>query len=435
MKRTLFLTACFLLTTLAIQPFVHANEEHLVFLPFVSNPENNTPSEPMVEFRGIWVSRFDWTSYGQPANPTKIDEIVNNVAAAGFNVIFFQVRGIADSYYAPGLEPWADRVSGTYGQAPDPLWDPLATMIEKAHAANIQVHAYMNVYPVWNGGSFCDSLPDDTVTPTPLYHQLIAEHGTTDDKPNGFIWDSNEDVYCGAYMRAVPSSIFLDDHLVAVGKDIVNRYNIDGLHLDHIRYGGSNTSCDPVSAARYGADCFSDSGYADWQRQQVNGTVSRFYHEVAPLKEGLWLSAAVWPIHEVNPDWGFPGNPQQGNINYYQDSKAWVAGEYIDSISPMIYPGGSYNCPDDSYWPVERWETLVDDFQAASNGRYIIPGIGTGYCTFDEIEARITKAREIGTAGHALFSYSSLLNNAYFDDLASGPYAETAVVPTITWHP
>ena len=88
----------------------------------------------MVEFRGIWVTRFDWTSYGQPADPAKIDEIVQNVADAGFNAIFFQVRGIADAYYTPGLEPWADRVSGVYGQPPDPLWDPLATMIEKAHA-------------------------------------------------------------------------------------------------------------------------------------------------------------------------------------------------------------------------------------------------------------------------------------------------------------
>jgi hypothetical protein len=109
-----------------------------------------------------------------------------------------------------------------------------------------------------------------------------------------------------------------------------------------------------------------------------------------------------------------------------------LAGAYIDSIAPMIYPG-TYNCPDNSFWTLSRWQTLVADFQAESSGRYIIPGIGTGYCTFAEIENRIAAARAIGTAGHALFSYRELLEFAYFDDLANGPYAQPALVPDIPW--
>ncbi|WP_420641597.1 glycoside hydrolase family 10 protein [Candidatus Leptofilum sp.] len=450
MKRAAILLSAFFILTLALQTGenVAAGEETAVYLPLILDSTNPPNPEPMTEFRGVWVSRFDWTSYGQPANPAKIDEIVQNVASAGFNVIFFQVRGIADAYYQSSLEPWADRVSGVYGQTPDPLWDPLATMIEKAHATGIQVHAYINVYPVWNGGSFCDTPPDDSVAPTPLYHQLLNEHGSTDDKPNGLQWTTSDDVYCGAYMRGTPASSFLNNHLIAVGKDLVTRYDIDGLHLDHIRYGGSSTSCDPVSEALYGTDCFSDDDYAQWQRDRVSSTVRRFYEEVVPLKEGLWLSAAVWPIHELDPAWNFPGSPQQGNLTYYQDSKAWLANEHIDSISPMIYPGSSYNDCDDEgnyeenpdptssdYWIRARWQTLVDDFQGDRNGRFIIPGIGAGYCSFAEIEARIQMARDAGTAGHSLFSYSGLLANDYFDDLANGPYVETAVVPTITWHP
>ena len=246
--------------------------------------------------------------------------------------------------------------------------------------------------------------------PYPTLPSAANEHGSTDDKPNGLIWNSSDEVFCGAYQRGTPASIYLDDHLIAVGKDLVTRYDIDGLHLDHIRYGGSNTSCDPVSEGRYGADCFSDSGYGDWQRAQVNGTVRRFYEEVVPLKPGLWLSAAVWPIHETEPTWSFPGSPQQGNITYYQDSKAWLASGTIDSISPMIYPGSSYNgCDGDGnyledpaptssdYWIRARWQTLVEDFQMDSNGRFIIPGIGTGYCSFAEIEARI----DLGAARQA----------------------------------
>lgn len=399
--------------------------DSFVFLPAIFTP--------MTEFRGLWVSRYDWTSYGQPANPAKLDEIVQNAALARFNVIFFQVRGTADAYYTPGLEPWAQRVSGSVlGQPPDPLWDPLDYLVQAAHAANIQVHAYLNVYPVWD----CGALPDPDVMPTPFYYLLKDAHDVTVDdtavdKLNGLQWLSNGDVLCDVYRRSTPASGFADEHYLAVAKDLVTRYDIDGIHLDNIRY-GANASYDPVSEANYD----NTYTYAEWQRRQVNGTVRKFYEQVVPLKAGLWLSAAVWPVYQKKPEWGWTEPYQQGYSTYYQDSKAWLADGYIDSISPMIYPGGVVECPDNNiYWTQERWQTLVADFQMDGNGRYIIPGIGTSYCTFDEIEARINMARQIGTAGHALFSYHGLLTNDYFQALADGPYAMPATIPTITWHP
>lgn len=389
-----------------------------------------TPPGQMVEFRGLWVTRFDWTRSGRPADPAKIDEIVENAAFAGFNAIFFQVRGAADAYYTPGLEPWAQRVSGgTLGQPPSPLWDPLAYFIEKAHARGIQLHAYLNVHPVTDD---CSNPPPQT-TPRHLYYLLQDAHGTTDGKLNGVQWTTGDDPHCSVYLRASPASQFFDEHLLAVAADLVARYDIDGLHLDNVRYGGSVTSCDPVSEAAYGAPCFGFNGqteYREWQRQQVNGTVRKLYEQVVvPSGRKLWLSAAVWPIYIDY--WGWGGS--QGYSNYYQDSKAWVSGGYIDSISPMIYPA-VFNCPDNSFWTQERWQTLAADFQASSGGRYILPGIGAAYCSFDEISTRIEMARAVGTAGHALFSYSALLANNYFDDLAAGPYATAAVVPEISWH-
>lgn len=390
-----------------------------------------TPLPDTVEFRGMWVTRFDWTSGTQPADPAKINEIVSDAAFAHINVIFFQVRANADAYYTPGLEPWAKRVSGTFGQPPNPYWDPLATLIQTAHAQGIQVHAYLNVYPVWDE---C-SPPPENVAPRPFYYNLRDFHGTTGGKLNGLQWQTNDAVPCSPYMRASPASTFVDDHLLDVAADLVARYDVDGIHLDHIRYNSSDTSCDPVSEASAGVNCFTAPpagylSYADWQRTQVNGTVAKFYDQIVPLKPGLWLSAAVWPIYIDYWDWG----GQEGYHDYYQDSKAWVAGGYIDSISPMIYPG-VYDCDDPGFWTQQRWQTLVADFQANGGGRYVIPGIGTGYCTFSEIEARIQMGRALGVAGQALFSYGGLKANSYFDDLAYGPYAQPASVPTISWHP
>ncbi len=86
--------------------------------PTLSPTPTVTPMPASTEFRGMWVTRFDWTSGTQPADPAKINEIVSDAAFAHINVIFFQVRANADAYYTPGLEPWAKRVSGTFGQPP-----------------------------------------------------------------------------------------------------------------------------------------------------------------------------------------------------------------------------------------------------------------------------------------------------------------------------
>lgn len=457
-----------LLIALVVTAIASAND---IYLPIVRHDKTPTPSptstptptqtptptitptpsatpdpNAMVEVRGMWVSRFDWTNGRDPADPAKIDEIINNAALAGFNMIFFQVRGTGDAFYTPGLEPWSQRVSGQFeGQWPSPFWDPLAYFIDKAHANGIQLHAYLNVYPI----SHCTNLPNVNAFPLPIYHQLRNEYGTTEIEDgegnavtflNGLQWLKNHDSQClGSYLRASPASLSYDNHLIAIGQDLIARYDIDGLHLDHIRYAGRNTSCDPVSQCRYAGqeencdpvpDCDLTNDFKDWQRRQVSGTVRKFYQQVIEPNPTVWFSAAVWPVHQDKWGWG----SSQGYFDYYQDSKAWAVGGYIDSISPMIYSNVSSGCPEDSsFWTRNRWETLVWDFQAASGERNVIPGIGSSYCDFAEIEWRINKAREVGTIGHALFSYSHLRVRGWFDDLANGPYQEAAVVPPISW--
>jgi len=384
-----------------------------------------TPTQPagMVEFRGLWVTRFDWTQFNTPASPARIDEIVNDAADAGFNAIFFQVRGAADAYYTPGLEPWAQRVSGgAFGQPPSPAWDPLATFVARAHARGLQLHAYVNVYPVWDN---CTNPPPMT-SPTPFYFQLQAAHGTTDGKLNGLQWTTFDQVSCGDYIYASPASPVLRAHVKAVVADLVNRYDVDGIHLDRVRYAGRTTSCDPVSEAAYGAPCFTNNGltYADWQREQVNALVRELYHEViTPAAGDVWLTAAVWHTYIDKWGWGY----SQGYSDYYQDSQAWVKSGYIDAISPMIYSSNPQT------FRLERWRTLVDDFQNNRGARFIIPGIGADQTPFTEIAARIAAARELGTAGHALFSYTALAAHDYFDELATGPYAQPAAVPDLPW--
>ncbi len=389
------------------------------YLPLIIRPEKQ-----MVEVRALWVTRYDWTNYAS-ADPGEIDKIVDRSAEAGFNALFFQVRGEGDAYYTPGLEPWARRLSGTLGK--DPGWDPLARLITRAHRRGLAVHAYLNVYPLTLN---CDVPPDNT-QPRHFYHALLEAHGMTGGKANGLMWDSSKEIPCEGYQRVSPASIPFDNHITAVAVDLVQRYDIDGLHLDHIRYAGENSSCDPVSEARFRADCFSSSGYEDWQRRQIDGTVRKIYAQVLQVDPDLWLTAAVWPVYRDK--WGW--DVSSGYDTYYQDSKAWLAAGDIDGIAPMIYTG-SPNCDNPYFWTLERWQILVSDYVRDSHGRMIIPGIGSSFCTnndFAQIEARIAAGRALGSAGHALYSYKSLLDKGYFDDLARGPYLVPAVLPELPW--
>lgn len=393
------------------------------YLPFVSTPS-------MQEFRGLWVTRFDWTDGVNPASKAKIDEIVANASNAGFNAIFFQVRGVADAYYQPGPEPWSKRVSGiALGVAPSPYWDPLAYFVSKAHARGLQLHAYMNVYPVWDD---CANPPPAGTTPGHFYYKLKHWYGV--DKygdMEGLQWDRYWEVSCSHYIRATPASVLADGHYLEVADYLLSNYSLDGLHLDHIRYAFRDTSCDPVSRSISGVYCFKgipegSTSYEAWQRQQVNGTVWQFYQMLREKHPGKWLTAAVWPIYIDK--WGWSSS--QGYHDYYQDSQAWVKGSYIDAIAPMIY-GSTTTCP--GFFTDDRWRKLASDFQSNRGSRYVIPGIGARGCGFQEIANRIEYSRQLGTAGHAIFSYSGLLNNSYFDDLRAGPYRMKARVPDLPW--
>jgi len=150
------------------------------------------------------------------------------------------------------------------------------------------------------------------------------------------------------------------------------------------------------------------------------------------MPSDVMLSAAVWPVYVDRWGWG----ATEGRNDFYQDSQGWAGAGIVDALMPMIYPS-SYNCPYQGFWTQEKWQILAADFQQHRDGRYIVTGIGGGYCTFDEIAWRIQQGRALGTAGHAIFSYGLIDDNPYWDWSAftapGGPHEKPALVPTLPW--
>ncbi|MFN8596747.1 MAG: family 10 glycosylhydrolase [Anaerolineae bacterium] len=388
---------------------------YTTYLPLVSRHYPN-----VTEFRGLWVTRFDWTFFGRSVTTTDLDTIVNNAASAHFNALLFQVRGTADAFYSSALEPWAARLTGqtTKTLGVDPGWDPLTYMITRAHASGLQVHAYVNMLPTW----LCNVGAPTTTVPSHLFWTL--SHSTTwsawrvhsaPDTPQSI-------ATCSDYLWATPALSLTRDHITAVAADIVNRYDVDGLHIDLIRYPGSGYSYDPFTMAAFSeALQISPSlTITDWrpgfQRAQINQLVLQVYSAVTALKPDLLVSAAVWP------------NYADGYSGFYQDSKAWLADGYMDANMPMLYTSDILN-------DLDKWITRTQGFLNDAHGRWVIPGISGAYTETTPLFDRINAARSMGAPGVAIFSYSGLNAGNFWDDLANGPFAVPALVPKPAWKP
>ncbi|KPL89498.1 glycoside hydrolase family 10 protein [Ardenticatena maritima] len=401
-----------------------------VYLPLV---RKDAPAA-MVERRAIWLTRFDWTSAARVVGPADLDTALDNIATAGFNTILFQVRGNGDAFYTPGLEPWSARLTGSYAATlgQNPGWDPLAYLIEKAHARGIEVHAYVNTYPAWlpppeGQGDLAPPATTpahmfDTFTYGPDYNAHPGVYGM------GYKWRVHDTsgtpmpLQWSEYLWASPGVDEVQQHILNVITDIVARYPVDGVHLDFIRYPGPSYSFDPYSNAAAGDT--HTAARDQWQRDRITWMVAQTYAATRTYRPNAWVSAAVWPYYT---DRGLlPGAAWFGYDHYFQDSHGWLASGVIDAIMPMLYGGYS-----DTY---DTWVALMHDHLNAAAGRHVYPGIG-GYnmTDFADLAQRIEAARAAGAPGHAIFSYDVLAYRGWFDDLANGPYATPAVPPPRSW--
>lgn len=303
------------------------------------------------ELRGVWVTRW---SYSTRAD---IEAIVAELDAANFNAVFFQVRGRADAFYRSSLEPWSADLSGTLGV--DPGWDPLAEMIAVAHARGMQVHAWVNTFPAWSG----DVPPEESMP----RHAMLAH-------PEWLCPPVRE-----GYRFFSPGNLEVRAHLVKVIGELEDNYDVDGIHLDFVRYPG--------------AAC--DNGDADTERDQITALIEALRPRVR------FLSVASWGVYENR--WGWR-KVSQGKIDFMQDAHRWARESMIDALVPMIY------------WPATTpkggrldFQTLTDDHLAATQAGHaqLFTGISAAL-PLSQIEKEIRYARTAGASGFVIFDYASM---------------------------
>jgi uncharacterized lipoprotein YddW (UPF0748 family) len=373
------------------------------------------------EVRAVWVTRFSYS------DADDVRAVINKAADAGFNVVFFQVRGAGDAFYASTYEPWAKGLSGTLGK--NPGWDPLATAITVAHSRGIELHAYVNVFTAWSCSSGCTcraeqgvsnscSLPEASATGAPT-HYLRAHPTSMAVDTSGLNKDTE-------YFWFSPADSAYRAHVLGVLRELLTNYNVDGLHLDRIRYPGTWASYDPASTTAWETLPNPKPEHANWQRENVSSMVGAIYDEVKAVRPKAVLSAAVWGIYQRLPSC----TTSQGYADYFQDSLNWLSTSRIDWLVPMIYWDIGSGCTD--------WSRLLDGFVAGGNSARVVAGThALDSSTFQptRIKARISYARQIKAAGTCIFASSYLDSSSGWGTFSAdgGVYEEPAVVPAMTW--
>lgn len=374
------------------------------------------------EFRAVWVAtvaNIDWPS--QPALPvheqqSELIEIMDRVRLLGMNAIILQIRPTGDAFYASELEPWSYYLTGENGLAPDPIYDPLAFAVEEAQRRGLDLHVWFNPYRAGH----------------PTASNTLAENNVLNQYP-----DAVHDYGTQRWMD--PGAPEIADHSFNVIMDVVERYDIDGVHMDDyfypyaIRDADGNTVAFPDSAtyAQYGDGL----ERADWRRRNVDRFIERVYAGIKERKPWVLFGLSPFGIWRPGHPEGITGFDQYEGL--YADARKWLRNGWVDYYTPQLY--WSLDSAGQPYGPLLDWwigENVENRHIWPGNAIYRAdPGPNKTWPA-EEVVNQIARTRATSKAsGNVLFSMQALRPDDQIlpDSLLLTVYEQEAIPPATTW--
>ena len=373
------------------------------------------------EMRGLWVAtvaNIDWPSrkgLSAKVQQRELRDILDRAQRLGFNTIVLQVRPAADALYRSGLEPWAAWLTGKQGD--DPGYDPLAFAISEAHERGLQLHAWINPFRAGNTA--------DTAT-------LARTH----------VWNANRGL-----VRIYGSNLWMDpgdpeshERSLRAIRDIVERYDVDGIHADDYFYPYQINDPatkqvvpfpDDSTYARYGNGANRD----DWRRENINRFIERMYREIHMQKPHVAVGLSPFGIWR-------PGNPEtirglDAFASIYADSRKWLQQGWVDYFVPQLY--WAIGAPQQSFPVLLDWWISQN-----SAKRHVWPGLAAhrvlnntaSSFTMEEIPTQMRIVRErLPEPGEVLYNTKSTLYRleGRIGETVKGIYIDRAIVPSYPW--
>ena len=386
-------------------------------------PAAERPPEVLREMRGVWVAtvaNIDWPS--RPGLTTaeqqaEVLAILDRIQAMQMNAVVLQVRPHADALYASELEPWSGYLTGMAGQSPDPWYDPLQFWIEQAHSRAIELHAWFNPYRAGHPAMHGEIPSQSVIRAHPQWVHALAD--------TGYYWLD-------------PAQQEVQDHSYAVVMDVVNRYDIDGVHFDdyfypYREYNRGRDFPDSTTWAAYRA-AGGGKSRDDWRRDAVNRFIKRVYKGIKKAKP--WVKFGISPFGYYRPGHpaGMGGRFDQYAI-LYADARLWLNRGWIDYYTPQIY-WSIANQQTSFPLLLKWWEKENKKRRNLWPGLYLRPGVENREMAVEIVnQVMVTRAMSEAGPGTILFSMKSLLNpdSVVFNALRRGPFSRPALVPASTW--
>lgn len=347
-------------------------------------------SSPKHEVRAMWLTTIggiDWPrSSGQKAQKLEMISILDQLKAAGINTVLFQARVRGTTMYPSKYEPWETCLTGTPGK--NPGYDPLKLCIDLCHERGMECHAWVVTIPMGNWNKIgCKTMRQKH----PNLVKRIGDDGFMD-----------------------PENTLTGDYLVKICREIVDNYDVDGIHLDYIRY--PETWPTKLKAKKT----------IQQRRNYITDIVRKISHSIKPRKP--WIKFSCSPIGKYDNLRRYSAGGWNAHTAVSQDAQLWLKEGLMDELFPMMY------FRDNNFFP------FAIDWKENSNGRLIVPGLGIyfldpkeGKWELDQVARQMNVCRQIGV-GHCYF------RSKFFTDNTKGIYdyarafdATLALVPPMTW--
>lgn len=290
------------------------------------------------EFRGIWVAiveNIDLQAHHN-VNSFKRDicRMLNNIKAAGFTAVIFQIRSNCDAIYPTRLAPWSRWLTGKEGAHLGKNFDPLMFIINETHRRRMEFHAWFNPYRV---------IGNTTMTKN-AYLATLAPGNIARQNPHWVLCKRNAK---GNQLFLNPGIPQVVDHLAAVVADVVRRYPVDAVHFDDYFYPYEKlTNEDADTYRRYNPRKLS---LDNWRRNNTNMLIYRVKQTInrinASQKRRVRFGVSpfgIWANRASNTQGSLTGGKQTYS-DLYADTRLWVKNNFVDYIAPQIYWPFSHN--------------------------------------------------------------------------------------------
>lgn len=386
----------------------------------------STYGQHKAEMRGVWMTtllNIDWpSSSGLATNEQKqeVISILDHHQSLGINAVFLQVRPAAETFYRSSFEPWSQWLTGVQGKEPRPYYDPLQFWIEQCHQRGMELHAWFN--------PFRAALSEDV---TLLHPDHIV------NQQQDWLVAFNHRIY---FNPGIPQ---VREYVRNVILEVVNRYDIDGIHFDDYFYPYRVDGLqfeDQVSFEHWGR------GFVDieeWRRHNISLFVKNVSDSVRNAKP--WVRFGISPFgvwrNRENDDSGSATSAGQTSYDdLYADVLLWMKNGWIDYLAPQLYWHIGFEQAD--------YQVLLDWWSRHSYGRHIYIGQSAYKVRRDADLAAWQDPGELPrhirlnlgypeVKGNIYFSSKSLRTNALglSDSLRSVYYKYPAMVPPMNYKP